>query len=119
MTDEVQNGVRITITVEVVEDGKTLPQKIEQWVLDPTMVGGCLDGLQDRASEALPRACIELMHQLRPQLTLRVCKVCEEYAVTCDEDGQGEHHPACKHAPANPRNAGWRVPAADSDADPV
>ena len=127
MSDEPENGVRITITVEVIEDGKTLPQKIEQWALDPTIVGNCLKGLQARASEALPRACAELAHQLRPQLPLRVCDQCRHFAVMSDEDERGEHHPACEHAPPNPRNAGprYRSPAVyegnagDSDADPV
>lgn len=112
MSDE-QDGVRITITVEVIENGEPLPAKIEQWVLDPTIVGDALQGLNQRAQLALPRIAAMSVHALRPQLPLRVCEVCRYYAVIEAVDEKGKHHPACEHAPPNPRNAGprYRSPA--------
>lgn len=113
MTDEVQNGVKITITVEVVRDGKALPGKIEHWILDPLMDRATTEGLQGQTLEVVPMALSEIMYKLRVRLPMRTCDVCHQYATTCDEDEQGEHHPACKHAPPNPKNAGprYRSPA--------
>ncbi len=62
-----------------------------------------------------------------PKSQIRTCSQCRHFAVTSDGDDHGEHHPACEHAPANPRNAGprYRSPAmyegnaGDSEPDPV
>lgn len=62
-----------------------------------------------------------------PEYPIRTCSQCRYFPDAPESDGQGEHHPACEHAPANPRNAGprYRSPASyegnagDSDADPV
>lgn len=35
---------------------------------------------------------------VRPQLPVRVCTVCRDYAVAGPADQQGEHHPACEQA---------------------
>lgn len=67
MSDE-KDGVRITITVEVIENGQALPNKVVQSVLDPH---NPFTGLGARATYVLPRAIASLCRELRPQLQLR------------------------------------------------
>lgn len=53
----------------------------------------------------------ELSKGSGPQL--RACDHCRDFPIICAGDDKGEHHPSCKHAPLNPRNAGprYRSPA--------